>query len=257
MILDEIVRKKREEVARLGDPDLRNLHPSSRNFSRALQSGRTAVAIVAEIKKASPSAGLLAPVFDPASIAADYVEGGAAAISVLTDVSFFQGSLEDLSVVSRTVLLPILRKDFIVDERQIYEARRAGADAVLLIAAILDAATLKRFLAIARSLGMEGLVEIHEEAEVGKALEAGALLVGINNRDLRTFQVDTGTTLRIAPLIPRNIVVVSESGIEAPEELERLEGIVDAALIGTALMKATDRVGTLRTLVDATSPPTA
>lgn len=251
MILDDIVARKREEVARMGEPDLRALHPAPRSFARALQAGRPRVAIIAEVKKASPSAGLLSPDFDPPAVARQYEAGGAAAVSVLTDVDFFQGSLEAMRQVSRAVSLPVLRKDFIIDERQIYEARAAGADSLLLITAILDQAVLRRFLQISRSLHMEPLVEVHEEAELEKAVNAGALIVGINNRDLRTFQVDVGTTRRLAPLIPRNVTVVSESGIESAEGLAALRGVVDAALIGTALMRAEDREGLLRGLVAA------
>src|SRR5512140_1868862 len=257
MILDEIVRKKRDELARLGEPDLRSLHPSRRNFNLALQSGRSRVSIIAEVKKASPSAGVLCSDFDAASIGRSYAEGGAAAISVLTDASFFQGSLADLAAVSRAVDLPVLRKDFVIAARQIYEARSAGADAVLLITSILDDATLRRFLSIARSLQMEGLVEVHDEAGADRAVQAGALVIGINNRDLNTFRIDISTTFRVAPRIPSNITLVSESGVETPEQLERLAGVVDAALIGTALMRKADRVGFLRTLVDAAAPPPA
>ena len=241
----------------MGEPDLRSLHPSRRNFNQAIQSGRSHVNVIAEAKKASPSQGVLAADFNPVEIARSYEEGGAAAISVLTDASFFQGSINDLAAVARTVSVPILRKDFVIDERQIYEARKAGADAVLLIASILDLATLRRFLGIARSLAMEGLVEVHEEKELEKAVNSGALVIGINNRDLRSFRVDTGITIRLAPLIPSNVTVVSESGIESPEELERLSGLVDAALVGTSLMKSDNRVGFLRSLVEATAPPTA
>ncbi len=253
MILDDIIRKKREELAALPEPDLRSLHPSRRNFGQALKSGRSRVAIIAEIKKASPSAGVICRDFDPVRIAGEYERGGASAISVLTDASFFQGSLGALTGASETVGIPILRKDFIIDERQIYEARLAGADSLLLIAAVLDVKTMRAFLGVSRSLQMEPLVEIHDESEMENAVNAGALIVGINNRDLRTFEIRMDTTYRLAPLLPRNITIVAESGVEDSGELRKLNGVVDAALIGTSLMKSAEREALLRTFVEATA----
>ncbi|MDZ4804297.1 MAG: indole-3-glycerol phosphate synthase TrpC [Candidatus Eisenbacteria bacterium] len=255
MILDDIVRRKREEIRAIQPIDPDKLGKTSRNFAAALGAGRSTVSIIAEVKQASPSAGLLTGDFDPISIALAYAEGGAAAISVLTDVDFFRGSLEDLRGVAKSVELPVLRKDFVIDERQIYEARAAGADSVLLIAAILDRKTLQRFLAEARALGMEPLVEIHDERERDQALEAGARVVGINNRDLNTFRIDVETTLRLVPGLPDKIVVVSESGVESEAGVARLIGYADAALIGTALMRASDRSELLSRLVSAGGRP--
>lgn len=252
MILDQIIRRKREELAGMPPPDLRHLRPSARNFGQALRSSLSRVAIIAEVKRASPSAGRLVESFDPVAIARDYEAGGAAAISVLTDRDFFEGSIDDLAAVSAAVGIPVLRKDFIIDERQIYEARAAGADSLLMIAAVLDEATLRRFIGIARSLLMEPLVEIHGAEEAAKAIDAGALIVGINNRDLRTFRIDVGITFDLAPRLPRHVTRISESGIEAAVELKRLEGVVDAALIGTALMTSPDRRALLAQFVAAT-----
>jgi len=251
MILDEIVARKREELAVLKDPDLRRVRPSARNFGAALKSGRSRVAIIAEAKKASPSAGVICADFDPAAIGRQYAAGGASAISVLTDETFFQGSLGALTAVSEAVGVPVLRKDFILDERQVYEARIAGADSLLLIAAILSVGEMRLLLSTARSLLMEPLVEIHDEAEMEKAVNAGALIVGINNRDLRTFEIRMDTTYRLAPLLPRNVTIVAESGVEDAAELAKLRGTVDAALIGTSLMKAPDREALLRSFVEA------
>jgi len=251
MILDSIVQRKREEIRAIPPLDPATLDAASRDFAAAVGGNRPGVSVIAEIKQASPSAGLLTHDFDPSAIAKSYVAGGAVAISVLTDVDFFRGSLDDLRRVSDSVDLPILRKDFLIDERQIHEARAAGADSVLLIAAILDRKTLQRFLAESRALGMEPLVEIHDERERDQALEAGARIVGINNRDLKTFRVDLTTTLRLAPGLPEGIIVVSESGVESEAGVAQLIGYADAALIGTALMKAANRSELLARLVRA------
>lgn len=251
MILDTIVRRKREEVREMAPLDPATLDKATRDFAAALGKNRSRVAIIAEVKQASPSAGLLTDNFDPSTIAKDYARGGAVGISVLTDIDFFKGSMDDLRRVSDTVDLPILRKDFLIDERQIHEARAAGADSVLLIAAILDRKTLQRFLAEARALGMEPLVEIHDERERDQALEAGARIVGINNRDLKTFRIDLETTLRLAPRLPEKVIVVSESGVETEAGVARLVGYADAALVGTALMRSADRPELLSRLVRA------
>lgn len=252
MILDQIIRRKREELAGMHAPDIRRLRPAGRNFGQALRTAASRVAVIAEVKQASPSAGRLVEAFDPVAIARDYEAAGAAAISVLTDRDFFQGSIDDLAAVSAAVGIPVLRKDFIIDEQQIYEARAAGADSLLLIAAILEEAALRRYIGLARSLQMEPLVEIHDGRDAEKAINAGALIVGINNRDLRTFQIDVGTTFDLAPRLPRHVTRISESGIEQVAELKRLAGVVNAALIGTALMKADDRRALLTQFVAAT-----
>lgn len=256
-VLDEIVRAKRREIAHLVAPDPATLEPSRRDFMRALrprpETPRGSVAIIAEVKKASPSAGLLCADFHPADIARDYAAGGAAAISVLTDAEFFQGSLAALSEVVAAVATPALRKEFIIDERQIHEARAVGADAILLIAALLDEDDLCGFRRAAEALGMAALVEIHDEEEMERAVHSGATLIGINNRNLRDFRIDMEVTLRLAPQLPPGTVIVCESGVETPDDLRRVRGVVDAALIGTSLMRAKDRVGLLKSFVAATA----
>lgn len=256
-VLDEIVRVKRREMANLVAPDPATLEPSRRDFVAALKprpgEPRGPVAIIAEVKKASPSAGVLCADFHPADIARDYAAGGAAAISVLTDAEFFQGSLAALREVVAAAPTPALRKEFIIDERQIHEARAAGADAILLIAALLDEATLRLFRREAEALGMEALVEIHDAEEMERAVASGATLIGINNRNLRDFRIDMALTLRLAPQLPAGTTIVCESGVETPDDLRRVRGVVDAALIGTSLMKATDRAGLLRSFVAATA----
>ncbi len=245
-ILDTIVAKKHEEVAELrrrGLPAPAAVD-APRGFIRAL-TAKPGVAIIAEAKKASPSKGLIEPDFDPVQVAKSYEGNGAAAISVLTDRHFFQGELDFLIRIRREVGLPVLRKDFIIDPLQIEEARLAGADAVLLIAAILSPAQLHDFREQAESFGMDALVEVHGEAELGQALVSGARLIGINNRNLHDFTVDLGTSFRLKALVPEGIPVVSESGISTVEDILRLkEAGIDAALIGESLMRS-GRSGTL------------
>ena len=209
-----------------------------RGFHRALTS-YPGVAVIAEVKKASPSKGVISADFQPVAIGRNYEKNGAQAISVLTDVDFFQGSLSYLLQVREAVSLPILRKDFIIDPLQIEEAHLHGADAVLLIAAILDLPQLVDYQAYAGELGMDVLVEVHDERETEQALLAGSRLIGINNRNLKTFAVDLETTFRLKKLIPSDIPVVSESGLKTVEDFQRLknEGI-KAALIGETLMRA-------------------
>jgi len=251
MILDQIVRRKRDEIGKIDTPDPDRLPRADRDLGQALGRGRSQVRLIAEVKQASPSAGLLTTDFDPVTIARAYEAGGAAAVSVLTDRDFFRGSIEDLERVSAAVSLPVLRKDFVIDERQIHEARGAGAHAILLIAAILDRKTMQRFLAESRALGMEPLVEIHNERERDMALEAGASIVGINNRDLNDFRIDTGTTLRLAAGLPDGLSIVSESGVESEAGVAGLVGYADAVLVGTALMKSADRRNLASALVRA------
>ena len=253
MILDTIVARKKEEVAALKArglvaPELEIGPP--RGFIRAL-TDFTGVAIIAEVKKASPSKGVIRPDFDPVAIARSYQTGGAQALSVLTDVDFFQGSLAYLPAVRAAVNLPVLRKDFIIDPLQIREARAYGADAILLIAAILETAQIQEYLSLASELGMDALVEVHDEAEVEKAVAAGSLLIGVNNRDLRDFSMDLNTTFRLQKLIPVEIPLVSESGIRDQHDIKRLaEHGVRAALVGETLMRAVDPAEALRALVD-------
>ncbi|HHT9130844.1 MAG TPA: indole-3-glycerol phosphate synthase TrpC, partial [Candidatus Brocadiaceae bacterium] len=197
--------------------------------------------IIAEIKKASPSLGVIRTDFNHVEIARLYESSGAAAISVLTDEKFFQGKLSYLTDVKKSVSLPILRKDFIIDPYQIYEARSAGADAILLIAALLSKEEIQRFLELARELGMDCLVEVHSELELEKVLQTSANIIGINNRDLATFKIDLETTLLLKPMIPSGKIVVSESGIKSREDIVKLiKKGVDAVLVGETLMKSTN-----------------
>ena len=251
MILDTIVARKKEEVRRLKSaglvaPDLEIAPP--RGFMKALVD-YDGVAVIAEAKKASPSKGVILADFDPVRIAVNYQEGGAQAMSVLTDEHFFQGSLSYIPLIRQAVALPVLRKDFIINELQIEEARMYGADAVLLIAAILEQSQLEDYHAQARESGMDVLVEVHDEKEVEAAMRAGSLLIGINNRNLRDFSMDMNTTFRLMKDIPADIPVVSESGISSPADMQRLgEENVCAALIGESLMRAVDPVAALREL---------
>ncbi len=218
-----------------------------RDFAAAL---RRAPAIVAEIKKASPSRGLIAADFDPADIASDYARGGAAALSVLTDATFFQGSLDDLAAARAAASLPVLRKDFTLDEFDVVEAAAAGADAILLIAAILDVAAMRRLRELAASYGMAALVEAHDEAELDAALASGAGILGVNNRDLRTFEVRLETSERLAGRMPSGLLRVAESGIFSASDVRRLRGAgYDAFLVGEHLMKSADRAAAVRELM--------
>ncbi|MGV1099600.1 indole-3-glycerol phosphate synthase TrpC [Thiovibrio sp. JS02] len=251
MILDTIVARKKEEVAALKakgieEPGMTVEPP--RGFIRALTAYQ-GVAVIAEAKKASPSKGVIRPDFDPVAIARNYLAGGAQAMSVLTDAHFFQGSLAYIPLVRAAVPLPVLRKDFIIDSMQIREARAFGADAILLIAAILSQSQIEEFLALASELGMDALVEVHDEAETEKAVAAGSRLIGVNNRDLRDFSMDLNTTFRLQKLIPKEIPLVSESGIRDCQDMRKLAAHgVRAALIGESLMRAADQAKALRKL---------
>ncbi|MEK7848136.1 MAG: indole-3-glycerol phosphate synthase TrpC, partial [Chloroflexota bacterium] len=219
--------------------------PPPRDFLTALH--RAPFTVIAEIKRASPSKGWLCRELSAPDLARRYERGGAAALSVLTAPQFFHGSPDDLVAARAAVSLPVLGKDFILEERQVYEARLWGADAVLLIAAILAPGELAHLMGVAGSLGMAALVETHRQTEVEAALGAGAWLVGINNRNLEDFRVDPGTTLRLLPLIPAGVTVVSESGISSPEDIRRRrEAGVRACLVGEALVTATDPGAALR-----------
>lgn len=210
-----------------------------RSLRRALR-GR-GLAVIAEVKRRSPSAGSLADDLDAADQARRYVEGGAAAVSVLTEPEFFAGSLDDLRAVRRAVTVPILRKDFLLHPAQVAEAAAAGADAVLLIAAIVDDDVLGALIAEARRLGLDALVEVHDEAEVARALGAGADLVGVNNRDLTTFEVDLGVAERLANLLPDDVVRVAESGVSDVRGARRMAAAgYDAILVGEAAVRAED-----------------
>jgi indole-3-glycerol phosphate synthase len=246
-ILDRIVENKRREVAeaciRLPAAELVRRLPTAppvRDFRAALEAPG-GVQIIAEVKKASPSAGLLRADFDPVAIARTYERHGAACISVLTDVPFFQGSLEYLAAVRAAVRPPLLRKDFLLDRYQLLEARCAGADAVLLIAEILDDAILRMLLRGAEELGMQALVELHDADNLGRVLDSGARLIGVNNRDLRTFVTRLEQTLELAARLPTGCCLVSESGIRTRQDLLRLQAAgVRAVLIGETFMRAPD-----------------
>ena len=241
MILDTIVARKYEEVAELkrrGLPTPTKPVDPPRGFIKALVRN-PGVSIIAEAKKASPSKGVIQPDFDPVRIARNYKKGGAHCLSVLTDVDFFQGSLDYIPLVREAVDLPVIRKDFIIDPMQIEEARAVGADAILLIAAILDTSQLRDFRLLAESLGMDALVEVHEERELDSALAAESRLIGINNRNLNDFSVSLETTFTLRKKIPADIPVVSESGIASVADMRRLkEAGIAAALIGESLMRA-------------------
>ena len=249
MILDTITERKREEVASLRRSGLKGPAKevdSPRGFLSALTE-YSGVAIIAEAKKASPSKGVIQPDFDPVSIAQRYKAGGAQAMSVLTDVDFFQGSITFIPLVREVVDLPVLRKDFIIDPLQIEEAKLYGADAILLIAAILDTLQMKDFRQMAEELGMDVLVEVHDESELESAIAAESRLVGINNRNLNDFTVDLDTTFRLKRLIPETIPIVSESGISTRKDMSRLrEAGVTAALIGESLMRSKNQSDTLQ-----------
>jgi indole-3-glycerol phosphate synthase len=257
-ILQRIVAVKRREVAAARDArplaaleaDARH-QPAARDFVGAMRvrvaAGRPAV--IAEIKKASPSKGVLRDPFDPAAIARSYEAGGAACLSVLTDVDFFQGSIAALQAARGACSLPVIRKDFLVDPYQVIEARAIGADCVLLIAACLDDATMAELDALARRLGLAVLVEVHDGDELERALRLPGPLVGINNRDLRTFDVRLETTLGLLDRIPPDRLTVTESGILTPADVVRMRAAdVQAFLVGEAFMRAPDPGAALRTL---------
>jgi indole-3-glycerol phosphate synthase/phosphoribosylanthranilate isomerase len=251
-ILDTIAARIRadlvEEKARVPLEEMRqraDAAPTPRDFLGALKSADLSehkeAKLIAEVKKASPSKGVLVEDFDPVGLARTYEIGGASAISVLTERHFFQGSLDYLTAVRAAVSLPVLRKDFIVDPYQVYEARAAGADAILLICALLDDSDLALLLGLARQLGMRCLVEVHDDAETRRALASGAQIIGVNNRDLRDFHVDVGLTHRLRDLIPKDRVVVSESGLHTGEDVRGMaQADVQAVLIGEALVTASD-----------------
>jgi len=259
-ILAEIVETKRREVEALR-PRADALEaalssaPAPRDFLDALaRPGQ--VSLIAECKRRSPGAGDIRPDLDPAALTGGYEDAGAAAVSVLTDESYFGGSLDDLRRVRARVSLPILRKDFMLDTLHLIEARSAGADAILLIARILDDSTLDRLHTSARALGMAALVEVHDEREMERALDIDARLIGINNRDLSNFTTDLETTLRLLEMVPRDVVIVSESGIRTREDVERLGSAgVDAILVGEALLKREDPKAAARDLAGVSSRP--
>lgn len=248
MIIDEIIKSKKEALSTLKEyitlevlMDKMQRAKPPRDFIQALIPGKgqqSAIRIIAEIKKASPSRGVIRDPFHPFDIARTYESNGAAALSVLTEEKYFQGRLDYLVSIRIYSKIPVLRKDFIFEEYQVYETRAAGADAILLIASILEKEELKNLMGLSASLGMAALVEVHDEKELETALGLGARLIGVNNRDLKTFKTDINTTIRLAPYIPKDVTLVSESGIYTIEDIVKLlEAGVNAFLIGEALMR--------------------
>jgi len=246
MILDDIVFNKRQEVTALklqlsnwSLPPLLKSLPKTRDFAKALRRGK--FSLIAEIKRASPSAGIIRRELDAGALAKEYEECGAAAISVLTDEKYFQGKLEDLKAARGATTIPILRKDFIIDEAQIYQSRIMGADAVLLIARILDDTALKTFIKLAEKLGMQALVEVHNAEEVKRVVSIGAKFIGINNRDLDTLEIDLQNSRKLVAAFPemKKRIVIAESGITSREDLRSLkEAGMNGVLIGESLLKS-------------------
>ena len=255
MILDDILMATRRSLAQrrqqvaLSELEKQAAAASApRAFAEALR--KDGIACIAEFKRRSPSKGWIRQDADPVKVATSYASAGAAAMSVLTDTPFFGGTLDDLRAVRSTVALPVLRKDFIVDPYQIAEARAAGADAVLLIVAALADADLRALLAETRRFGMEALVENHDASEVERALAAGATVVGINHRDLRTFETDMDLAVRLRPGIPKDRIVVAESGLRGHADVERMrQAGIDAILVGETFMAAPDPAAALRLLL--------
>ena len=254
--LQRILDQKRTEIARLL-PRLEHLRAAAllrndyRGFTTAIDHGLDALGLIAEVKKASPSVGTIVENFDPVAIAQAYQAAGAHAISVLTDEQFFQGSLSYLTQIRQTVGLPLLRKDFILHEAQIFEAAVAGADAILLIVAALEQADLERLHETAITLGLDVLVEVHTLPELERALDCGARLIGINNRNLTTFEVDLRATEIISEEVPEDVILVSESGIKTQADAQRVFAAgVNALLVGESLMRTGDVAGQVKALLD-------
>jgi len=254
-MLDKIIAQKREEVEQRKKvatitylQQLIARQKPALDLAMALKGDH--IRLIAEVKQASPSRGMLSPNFNPIELARTYAEGGAAAISVLTEANYFMGSIEHLAAIKEVVGLPLLRKDFIFDFYQIYESRAYGADALLLIVAILSQEQLKELVSLSHSLGLRCLVEVHNEDEVGRAVLSEAEIIGINNRDLDTFSFDINMTRRLRPLIPQERIVVSESGIKNKRDLGKLgKWGVDAVLVGEALVTAGDVRAKMKSLL--------
>ena len=254
-MLDKIIAQKREDVEQRKKAatitylqELIARQKPALDLALALKGDH--IRLIAEVKQASPSRGMLSPNFDSVELARTYAEGGAAAISVLTEANYFMGSIEHLTAIREVVGLPLLRKDFIFDPYQVYESRAYGADALLLIAAILSQEQLKELVSLSHSLGLKCLVEVHNEGEVERAVLSEVEIIGINNRDLDTFTVDIATTRRLRPLIPQKRIVVSESGIRSRRDIEKLgKWGVDAILVGEALVTAGDISAKMKELI--------
>lgn len=252
-MLQKIVEYKIKEIAGLkqgfGEGMPRKRHGKRSSFREAVAA--PGISLIAEVKRASPSKGVLMECLDPVELAVRYEKSGASAVSVLTDSKFFKGSLLDLERVKQGVHIPVLRKDFIIDACQVYQAWHAGADAILLIAAVLKERQLRKLIALARELTMDPLVEVNSAGELETALECGADIVGINNRSLQTFETDIKTTLRLAGEVPENCLLVSESGISTGEDvIELARAGVDAILVGEALVTSPDVDAKIRELLE-------
>jgi indole-3-glycerol phosphate synthase len=265
VVLDQIMAWKRQEVPKQMEflslaqvKAFASVAPAALDFAAAL-SARSGVSLIAEVKRASPSKGLIAKEWDPELIGETYARAGAAAISCLTDSRFFQGSLEYLTAIKERLReinrdIPVLRKDFLYHEYQVYEARMAGADAILLIVAALSDGELRRLYDLAQTLGMHSLVEVHDEAEVARAVKLGAAIIGVNNRNLKTFEVDIQTTARLRDLMPAGTIVVSESGIRGEVDIAQLRAIgCDAMLVGESFCKLPqkERAAAVKEFVEA------
>ena len=263
-VLDDILATKRDEVTMLRRPEVRDLlsrealeGPRPRDFLGALRAGGERLGVIAEIKRRSPSKGALAPDLDPVVTAASYESGGASCLSVLTDAEYFGGTIEDLRAARRSVELPVLRKDFVLDEVQVFETRAIGADAMLLIAAaVTDDALLADLHALAVGLGLAVVIEAHDESELERAFAIEAQIIGINARDLGTFAEDLGVGERLVAQLPPEVVAVAESAIRSPGDAERLASAgFDAVLVGEMLVKSADPAATVHTLVSLPRRP--
>jgi indole-3-glycerol phosphate synthase len=254
-MLDKIIAQKREDVEQRKKmatiPYLQQrIARRKPTLDLALALKGNHIRLIAEVKQASPSRGMLSPNFNPVKLAQTYAEGGAAAISVLTEANYFMGNIEHLAAIKEVVRLPLLRKDFIFDPYQVYESRAYGADALLLIAAILNQKQIKELVSLSHSLGLRCLVEVHNEGEVERAVLSEAEIIGINNRDLNTLSIDINMTRRLRPLIPQERIVVSESGIKSKRDIEKLRKWgVDAVLVGEALVTAGDVLAKMQELL--------
>lgn len=259
-ILEEIAQKTKERIAmQMHEKPLAELKKEAMAmetdtgfpFEKAIK--KSGLSFICEVKKASPSKGVISGDFPYINIAKDYKLGGASAISVLTEPFYFMGSDNYLSEIKKEVLLPVIRKDFTINEYMLYQAKITGADAVLLICSLLSASELEHFLGIAESLGLSALVEVHDEEETRLAVQAGARIIGVNNRDLKTFKVDIKNSIKLRPLVPGNIAFVSESGIKSAKDIKELAlNGTDGVLIGETMMRAgKDRVSTLKELINA------
>ncbi|MDD5021857.1 MAG: indole-3-glycerol phosphate synthase TrpC [Endomicrobiaceae bacterium] len=256
MILDEIVVKTKERVSKLKElksfDKLKaevDLMPVTKKFPFEKALKKEDIAFICEVKKASPSKGVIANNFKYLEIAKEYESAGADAISVLTEPDFFLGDNKYLNEIVKNVKIPVLRKDFIIDEYQIYESKQMGASAILLICSLLDTDTLIKYISIAHSLGLSALAEVHNETEVESAIKAGAKIIGVNNRNLKTFEVDISNSVKLRPLIPENIIFISESGIKSTQDITLLKSIkTNAVLIGETLMTSDDKKKQLKIL---------